>query len=250
MGATRRWYYDVKGDLASLGYRLQSTRYCPGRLLRPEFLRELEFDDVVCRRIFDAGQEFTFIQVGAFDGITKDPLHKYIHRCGWRGVLMEPQPRPAAQLRKLYGGNNRIAILEAALDCRYGTRTLFTVESDNVPEWVHGMASFQRDNIVKHSHLIPKLETMIKEVTVNCIPFDHVLRRLPSDRLDLLQVDAEGADGYILSLFPFHCIKPAIVHWESKNMTKSQQEETLDLLKRYGYRFSRSGEEDMMAVLV
>jgi FkbM family methyltransferase len=239
----------VKSGLAALGYQVQGTRYCPRQLLEPGLLRRLEFDDVVCRRMVDFGQEFTFVQVGAFDGITKDPLRKYIQRCAWRGVLIEPQPRPATQLRELYRDNHRIVILQAALDCRSGERTLFTVECDNVPAWARGMASFQRDNIVKNSYLIPGLEAMIKELSVSCISFEDVMQKLPSDRLDLLQVDAEGADGYILALFPFDRVKPAIVHWESKNLTKSQQEAVLDMLSRHGYRFDRSGEEDMLAVL-
>lgn len=242
----KRW---VKKLLAKLGYQVQGTRYCPRQLLERDHLRLIELDDVICRRMLEFGQEFTFIQIGAFDGITVDPLHKYITRCGWRGVLIEPQPQPAAQLRELYRDNDRIVILQAALDCTSGKRTLFTVESDNVPTWVRGMASFQRDNIVKNSYLIPGLEAMIKELAVNCIPFEDVMRKLPSDRLDLLQVDAEGADGYILSFFPFERVKPAIVHWESKNLTKFQQEEVLDMLSKHGYRFARSGEEDMLAVL-
>jgi FkbM family methyltransferase len=239
----------VKKLLAKLGYQVQGTRYCPRHLLERDHLRLIELDDVICRRMLEFGQEFVFIQIGAFDGITTDPLHKYISRYGWRGVLVEPQPRPASQLRELYGDNDGIVILQAALDCRSGKRTLFTVESDNVPAWAGGMASFQRDNIVKNSYLIPSLEATIKELAVNCIAFEDVMQRLPSDRLDLLQVDAEGADGYILSLFPFARVKPAIVHWESKNLTKSQQEEALDMLSRHGYRFARSGEEDMLAVL-
>jgi FkbM family methyltransferase len=239
----------VKKLLAKLGYRVQGTRYCPRQLLERDHLRLIELDDVICRRMLEFGQEFVFIQIGAFDGITVDPLHKYIARFGWRGVLIEPQPRPAAQLRELYRDNDRIVILQAALDCRSGKRTLFTVESDSVPAWARGMASFQRDNIVKNSYLIPGLEKMIKELAVNCIPFEDVMPKLPSDRLDLLQVDAEGADGYILSLFPFDRLRPAIVHWESKNLTKFQQEEVLDLLSKHGYRFARSGEEDMLAVL-
>ena len=239
----------VKKLFAKLGYQVQGTRYCPRQLLERNHLRLIELDDVICRRMLEFGQEFTFIQVGAFDGITKDPLHKYIAKYDWWGVLVEPQPRPAAQLRELYRDNDRIVVLQAALDCRSGKRTLFTVESDNVPAWAGGMASFQRDNIVKNSYLIPGLEAMIKELAVNCIPFEDVMQMLPSDRLDLLQVDAEGADGYILSLFPFDRVKPAIVHWESKNLPKSQQEEVLDMLCRRGYRFARSGEEDMLAVI-
>ena len=238
----------IKKGLASLGYKVEGTKYCPRQLLDPALLRRLEFDDVVCRRIVEVGPEFTFVQVGAFDGITKDPLHKYIQTCGWRGIMIEPQPRPAAQLQELYGGNNRLVILQAALDGKRGTRTLFTVESDTVPVWARGMASFQRDNIVKNSYLIPGLEAMVREIAVECITFDDVMQRLSSDRLDLLQIDAEGADGYILSFFPFDRLKPAIIHWETKNLTKLQQEQALELLRKQGYRFARSGEEDTLAV--
>ena len=81
----------IQATLAKLGYRVQGIRYCPRQLLDAKNLRVVEFDDVVCRRMFESGSQFTFIQVGAFDGVTKDPLQKYINRCGWRGVLIEPQ---------------------------------------------------------------------------------------------------------------------------------------------------------------
>lgn len=249
MKTRNEWRHRVKSGLAALGYHVQGTRYCPRQLLDPGLLRRLEFDDIVCRRIVEVGPEFSFIQVGAFDGTTKDPLRKYIQACGWRGILIEPQPRPADELGKLYGGNDRLVILQAALDEKRGTRTLFTVESDSVPAWVRGMASFQRDNIVKNSYLIPGLEALIKEITVNCITFDDVMQKLPTSRLDLLQIDAEGADGYILSLFPFDRVKPAIVHWESKHLSTPQREEYLDRLVPFGYRFAQSGDEDMLAVL-
>jgi FkbM family methyltransferase len=246
MGRLRQ---QIKRGFAALGYQVRGTRYCPRQLLDPGLLRRLEFDDVVCRRMFEVGRGFTFIQVGAFDGVSTDPLRKYIQTCGWRGVLIEPQPRPAAQLRELYGNNDRLVIMQAALDDKCGKRILFTVESDNVPAWARGMASFERDNIVKNSYLIPGLEAMIKEITVNCITFDDVMQKLPSGRLDLLQIDAEGADAYILSLFPFGRVRPAIVHWESKNLSTPQREECLDRLLPFGYRFAPSGDEDLLAVL-
>ena len=244
----RKLRQQIKSGLAALGYQVQGTKYCPRQLLEPALLRRLEFDDVVCRRMFEVGREFTFIQVGAFDGVSTDPLRKYIQTCDWRGVLIEPQPGPAAQLQELYVGNDRLTILQAAVDEKRGKRTLFTVESDSVPAWARGMASFQRDNIVKNSYLIPGVESMIKEITVNCITFDDVMEKIASADLDLLQIDAEGADGRILSLFPFSRVKPAIVHWESKNLHKQDQEEALDLLRGHGYRFARSGDEDMLAV--
>jgi FkbM family methyltransferase len=239
----------IKRLAAGAGYRIQSTRYIPRQLLEPRHVRVLDLSDVIYRQLFECGDDFTFIQIGAFDGITADPLHKYIGKYGWRGVLVEPQPGSAAQLRQLYGGNDRIVVLEAAVDSQHCQRTLFTVVSDQAPVWAAGMASFQREHIVKHARLIPGLEGMIQEITVDCVPFDDVFACLPSPRVDLLQIDAEGADARILSLFPFDRVKPAIIHWEIKNLTLVEREDCFDNLSRLGYRFAASGDEDMMAVL-
>jgi hypothetical protein len=67
-------------------------------------------------------------------------------------------------------------------------------------------------------------------------------------RLDVLQIDAEGADGRILSSLPFDRLRPAIVHWEIKEMSKLEQEDALELLCSQGHLISRSGAEDMLAV--
>ena len=238
----------TRSVLAAFGYRLQGTRYTPRQLLEPENLRAIEFDDVVCRRMFEVGPRLSFVQIGAYDGITQDPLRKYIEECGWRGVMVEPQGRAANQLRELYSRNDRVVILQAALDREFGTRTLFTVESETAPAWAGGLASFKRETIVKHSDLIHGLEAKLIEETVDCVPFDEVLDRLPCEQLDLLQIDTEGADAYMLSLFPFTRVCPAIIHWETKHLSKKQREDCLDRLKGYGYRFALSGNEDMMAV--
>jgi hypothetical protein len=89
---------------------------------------------------------------------------------------------------------------------------------------------------------------MITEVAVDCITFDSVFEHLPEGELDLLQIDTEGADGLIRSLFPFERIKPAIVHWEIKHLSLREREDCLGLLASHGYRFAASGNQDMMAV--
>jgi FkbM family methyltransferase len=241
----------VKNAVGALGYRIEGIRYCPRQLLESKHVRAIEFDDVVCRQMFRFGRELTFIQVGAYDGVTRDPLHHYIETYDWQGVLLEPQPRPADQLRELYRGNDRVVVIEAALDRARGKRVLYIVDCDDALKWAGGMASFDREHIVRNSYLVPSLDpdTMIKEIVVDCVPFEDVIARLPAERLDLLQIDAEGADGFVLSLFPFGRMRPSIIHWEIKNTIKADQETTLDLLSGHGYRFARSGDEDMLAVL-
>jgi FkbM family methyltransferase len=222
-------------------------RLLPRRLFRR--IRALRFDDVICRYMFEHGQVCDFIQVGAYDGVSTDPLHRYVERCGWRGVMLEPQPGPVAQLRRLYKDNSNVVIIEAAVHSERTTRTLYTIDSDAFPSWVREIASFDRQHILRHNYLFPDIGKVIKELRVECIPFDDVLKLNPSrDKIDLLQIDAEGADGYILSLFPFDRHRPAIVHWESKNLSKPEQERVLDLLCGHGYLVARSGSEDMLAV--
>ena len=92
----------VRSVLAAFGYRVQGTRYIPRQLLEPANLRALEFDDVVCRRMFEVGTTLSFVQVGVYDGVIQDPLRKYIEKCEWRGVMVEPQARAANRLRELY----------------------------------------------------------------------------------------------------------------------------------------------------
>lgn len=240
----------LKSMLRSLGYHIQGTRFTPRHLLDPKSLRLLEFDDIICRRMFEVGEALNFIQVGVFDGVQNDPLRKYIDRCGWRGVMVEPQSKACAKLRALYAGNDKIAVMNAALDHQAGSRTLYTIaETSAAPSWAGGLASFDRAVIEKHGDQIPGLENMIQAEPVQCVPFGAVLDRLAVDRLDLLQIDTEGADGFILSLFPFERIKPAIVHWEVKHLTTRQREDALDHLAVHGYRFAPSGGEDMLAVL-
>ncbi len=232
-----------------LGYRIQGVRYTPRHLFDPQAVRQLEFDDVICRYMYENREDLVFVQVGAYDGVSTDPLRKYIRRSRWRGVMLEPQPGPASQLRALYPKGSGIEVLEAALDGKPGTRTLYTVDSQEAPTWAGGMASFDRDHILRHEYVVPGIASMIHQREVLNVTFDEVLSHVPEGRLDLLQIDAEGADGYILSLFPFQRMRPAIVHWEIKNMTRAEQESALDLLRSYDYCIARSGSEDMLAVL-
>jgi hypothetical protein len=45
----------------ALGYDLRGTRMTPRQLLQPHLLRSLEFDDLVCLRMYETGDALTFI---------------------------------------------------------------------------------------------------------------------------------------------------------------------------------------------
>lgn len=240
----------LKRALAKFGYQVEGTRYVPRQLLEEDLRRRLEFDDVVARHMFESGQDLGFIQAGAFDGLMKDPLCRFIDSCKWRGVLVEPQMEQASHLRDLYCGNDRVVVLQAAIHRANGRRSLFTVESEHAPSWLGGLASFDRGHLAKHADLVPGLEEMISEEVVECVTFDEVLRLLPCERLDLLQIDTEGSDADVLDLFPLETLRPAIIHFEIAHLRKARREECLGRLAQYDYRFAPSGSQDMMALRI
>jgi FkbM family methyltransferase len=239
----------LKHFLARAGYNISCVRHIPLPLRDPSNLRTFEFDDAVCRLMHDVGPVLTFLQVGVYDGITHDPLRSHILQSGWKGVMVEPQGRCVVGLRELYRDRPDIHVLHAALDSQPGKRTLYTIEGPQAPAWTGGLASFDRETVAKHEQWCPGLSGMIREETVPCIPFEQALEKLPGQSLDILQIDTEGADGYILSLFPFHLSTPAIVHFEIKHLNQSEQETVFDRLLGHGYKLARSGGEDMLAVL-
>jgi hypothetical protein len=68
-------------------------------------------------------------------------------------------------------------------------------------------------------------------------------------KIDLLQIDTEGVDGYILSRFPLSHLQQAITHWEVKHLSTPLREECLARLANFGYRFALSVDEDTLPVV-
>jgi len=58
------------------------------------------------------GDSLNFIQVGANDGEYGDPLHSFIVKYPWHGILVEPQPDIFAKLRENYAAIQNRLIFE------------------------------------------------------------------------------------------------------------------------------------------
>ena len=63
---------------------------------------QLDVFALLIRQIEPRSPEFFFIQVGANDGRTGDPIRKHIERYQWRGLLLEPLPNVFEVLTRNY----------------------------------------------------------------------------------------------------------------------------------------------------
>jgi hypothetical protein len=240
----------IKYLLAKAGYSMHCIRHIPDSLLNPNHVRNFNFEDAANILMHQKGSKLVFLQIGVYDGLYGDPLRKFILQYGWGGVMVEPQHKCAAGLRDLYSTNKDIQVLQAAVDIEPGERILYTIEESEATDWKGGLASFSRETITKHEKFFPGISSKILEQKVPCLTPAMVLEKIPGGYLDILQIDTEGADGMIISLFPFERICPAIVHFEIKHLSKSEQEKSFARLIGYGYKLSKPVDDDILAVKI
>ncbi|HCB63217.1 MAG: hypothetical protein A2W93_11400 [Bacteroidetes bacterium GWF2_43_63] len=193
-----------------------------------------------------------FIQVGSNDGIQHDPLHKFIIRDRWSGILTEPQPEAYQLLKKLYYGMD-IMPLNAAVDSHVSGRILYRI-SFTRQRWATGLSSFNRSQIEKviESGYVDKRckkegvtppadkKDYIEEIKVKCMSFSEILGRWPVEEgIDLLHVDTEGYDYEILKQFDFNRSKPGMVIFEHSHLSEADYAAAVSMLESFGYKSTR-----------
>lgn len=193
--------------------------------------------------------DVSYLQVGAFDGVAGDPIYPLIERHNLRGVLVEPQRPAFEQLQANYArfGTSRFTFINAAVAAENGSATLYRVRpSEGMPEWLPQLASFDRNVIASHGHLIPNIESRIEADPVRCLTFSTLFEEAKIQRVDFLQIDAEGYDAEVLRLFDVGGRRPPIVRFEHKHLNRSAHEAAIEQLLDLGYRVA-IGDGDTLA---
>ncbi|MBC7367684.1 MAG: FkbM family methyltransferase [Undibacterium sp.] len=177
--------------------------------------------------------DFFFIQIGAHNGDMDDPIHRWAVQHRWRGILVEPQPGPFAQLKAGYAElGDRLVFENIAIDRAERTRPLYRVD----PRWAStpeqtGLASFFPDRALA---TYAALNRLVSE-PVQCLPFPRLLARHRVTKIDLLQIDTEGFDFEIIKMLDFAQCPPAIIHFEHRHLSRTEYAACLRLLSAHGY---------------
>lgn len=191
----------------------------------------------------------TFLQIGANDGFIYDPIHKFIKRDNWRGIMLEPQPEVFNQfLIRLHSKRPEITVINAALDVIDGTKTLYLPAISN-ERWATGLASFNREvlvNKIKDGTL--KRQALKEGITISenedelitgqeieTISPETLLARFGDEKINLLAIDTEGFDYEILKMLDLGRITPDIILYEEVNFDPATAAECRAYLESHGY---------------
>jgi FkbM family methyltransferase len=180
--------------------------------------------------------DFTFVQIGAYDGITGDPIFDFVKKYHWKGVLVEPQAGAFATLTANYAGQKDIILENAAIAAEDGHAMLYGVRPTSDDNYNHGqLHSFNKETILKHAHMVKDLANRIEQYEVRTLTLESLLKKHNLSQLDLLQIDTEGYDYEIIKQINFDTTKPRLIHFEHKHLLPEDLQKCYRLLEQHGY---------------
>lgn len=187
-----------------------------------------------------------FIQIGASDGITNDPLHPLVvqYRDKLEGVCVEPIPDVFETLRETYKNYPEIQLENAAISDE-GKDLILYKPIDSADRSASQKASLTKDMVSKHGFTSQEIE----EIKVKGISFKELVKKYNFSELeiDLLIIDAEGNDTKILiSVFESGYF-PKMIQYESLHLNKEERQTSRQLLSQNEYDYIET-EKDTFAV--
>jgi len=219
-------------------------------------------------RLLNLQRDINAIIIGANDGNpgSNDPLLAALaKKTNIRALMVEPNPPVFKTLEanlKGFPKSDRLVPIQAAVcaDVKgevsfYRLSPAFAQKCPGAPHWLkYQLSSMNRDHVAGHwrKHFEKNLginreefEGYIEEIKVACLTPPDLMSSRPwssPEKVDLLQVDAEGFDEKIVTAFMSNAqFLPKIVIYEQVHLNLTQQQSMKSLLWSRGYESSGQG---------
>ncbi|MEO2018608.1 MAG: FkbM family methyltransferase [Fuerstiella sp.] len=195
--------------------------------------------------------DFYFVQIGAYNGVTSDPFLRFIIEGVWTCVLVEPQRRYWSILQAIYSDRENIACSNTAISTENKTAQLYMVREDaeDLPHWASQLASFRYDTIASHEDRIPNIRDLIVTQDVECHTLATLIQEHQMSRIDLLAIDVEGYDFEVVKQIDSLDVRPTFVYYEHGHLSDADYRSSLAFLSERGYRTQTVNEGDTFAEL-
>lgn len=187
----------------------------------------------VCSKLTDV----FFVQIGANDGVSFDPIHDLVLRYNWSGILVEPGAEAFDALKHNYSGRSNLMFLNYAISDRDGFVELYC--GTTTPHFTL--------DFIKAKHMF---DVEPKAVRVPCMSMKTLMNRyVKNNKIDILQIDAEGHDHIILNDMDFEQYLPKIVRFEYVSIGDKFLNNCLTKLLHFGYTIHYSSDgADVIAI--
>lgn len=206
--------------------------------------------------------KFYFVQIGANDGLSDDPINHFINKYNWSGILVEPLKDLMEKLKRTYSNSPNLIFENSAIspdkELNYIKRVNPAADLKKIDtELIQGLATLTPNkNILdkdKSTSIFGKkisnlIQENIIEEKVNVISFSELIEKYKIKEIDLLQIDVEGYDFTIINSIDFQVCKPRIIHTEFYNLYEEEKIAYINLLTANNYKILYA-KKDILAVL-
>lgn len=237
----------IKRVVRSTGYavvRIKKYNAQEERQITREHFFDLYFSKIDPKNFF-------FVQIGANDGRTNDPLHPYVVRYDLSGVVAEPQLDVFRLLKETYENYPTVVCVNAAIATETGNRIFYvakeSIKTEDNFSRLTGIATFNKD-VLRHTlrKKLPKgvdVDDYIEEVLVKTLSFNDLLKERDIKRIDTIQIDCEGYDYEILKMVDLEKFAPTLINFESSHLSEKDRKECEIMLESMGYKWFRYGSD-------
>jgi FkbM family methyltransferase len=197
----------------------------------------------------------TFIQIGANDGISLDPLREFIVESpNWQGVFVEPVPQIFEKLRCNYRylRGRDLQFENVAISGENGRKQFWKIKDEylsSFPPFGYQIGSFDREHIIKHFPHMKDISAMIESISVPCITYEQLRKNAGLHRVDVLHLDVEGHEHEILKSIDFEACRPKLIIFEISHMTQQIRGQVCTSLRSNGYQLEEA-DADCMATQI
>lgn len=189
----------------------------------------------ILEKNFEINSNFSFIQVGANDGVSFDFLYDFVITRNSSGIVIEPVTDYFKELEYNYKDFSKIIKINKAvhpLEKEIIINKIAPHVAQKYPDWVKGIASLDSEH---HKKTGIDSNDIIKERVEADTLMNIIKKNFNNIQLDYFQVDTEGFDYEVIKMIDFYVIKPYIIKYESVNLNNEDQNSLMLLLNKQGY---------------
>lgn len=188
-------------------------------------------------------ESFTFIQIGANDGISHDPFREFMIRSNARGVAFEPVPEFFTAMRRNYSAYANVRPENCAVGYPSGRLPFYAytaefLKSKGDSKELAGLASFNREKLEQCLGTHEKSSACIQEIMMPVVTVEELMLKHGFDRFDCLFMDCEGHEENILTQLDYEAVKPRLIVYEHTHYGERAERIEAHLSAR-GFNFTR-----------
>ncbi len=174
-----------------------------------------------------------FIQIGANEGSTEDPLYRHIRLKNWKGILVEPQKDVFDQLVSNHQSNSNLIFENVAISSQEEVKKFYFIEpSPDVPVWVSKLSSFDKKITSEVVEKFPQAKVVSADM--HCTTVKSMVKKHNIKKVDLILIDTEGFDYEILKTIDLKTLKPEMVVLEHRHLSAEDQNAAIKQMKDAG----------------